>query len=84
MRKHVCLLLAFFIFAFFGAAYQTPIKPAAARETPKKNSETSAPSEHGIVPEEKLSTTQHTIQVNGRSLNYTATTGLMPLKDEAG
>jgi carboxypeptidase C (cathepsin A) len=84
MRKHVSLLLAFFIFAFFGAAYQTPIKPAAARETPKKNSETSAPSKHGIVPVEKPSTTHHTIKVNGRSLNYTATTGLMPLKDEAG
>jgi len=84
MSKHVCLLRAFFIFAVFGAAYQMPIKPAMAQETPKKESQTSAPSEHGIVPVEKPSATQHSIEVNGRSLNYTATTGLMPLKDGAG
>jgi hypothetical protein len=48
--KHVCLLLAFFIFAVFGVAHQAPIKPAMAQETPKIKSKASPPSGHGIVP----------------------------------
>jgi carboxypeptidase C (cathepsin A) len=84
MNKPVCILLAFFSSALFGAAYQAPIKPAMAQEAPKVKSETSTPSGHENNPVEKPSATQHTIKVNGRSLNYTATTGLMPLKDEAG
>jgi carboxypeptidase C (cathepsin A) len=55
-----------------------------AEEAPKTKSATAVPSEYGIVPVEKPSFTNHTIEVNGRSLNYTATTGLMPLKDEVG
>jgi carboxypeptidase C (cathepsin A) len=85
MKKHFCRgLLAFFIIVVFAAAYQVPIKPGIAQETQKTKGETSAPSEPGIVSVGKPSTTQHAIEVNGRSLKYTATTGLMPLKDEAG
>ncbi|RPI25075.1 MAG: peptidase S10 [Acidobacteria bacterium] len=35
-------------------------------------------------PEEKPIETKHEIQVNGRSLKLTATTGMMPLKNEKG
>lgn len=85
MRKYLCAsLLSLFIFMIFAVAYQVPIKPVIAQETQKKRSETSAPSEPESIQGEKLSATHHTMEVNGRNLNYTATAGFMPLKDEAG
>src|SRR6185369_1166873 len=36
------------------------------------------------LTEEKPVVTKHTIQSNGRSLSYTATTGFMPLKNAQG
>ncbi len=35
-------------------------------------------------PEPKLSVTEHFIKINGKKLNYTATTGSIQLKDDAG
>jgi carboxypeptidase C (cathepsin A) len=35
-------------------------------------------------PEPKLSVTQHFIEINGKKLNYTATTGSIHLKDDTG
>ncbi len=36
------------------------------------------------LPEPKLSITQHSIQIEGKKLSYTATAGYIQLKDEAG
>jgi carboxypeptidase C (cathepsin A) len=38
----------------------------------------------GEAQTHKLSVTHHTINVDGKSLSYTATAGFMPIKDEAG
>src|SRR6185369_11280204 len=36
------------------------------------------------TPEEPPVVTRHSIQVGGRTINYTATTGLMPIKNREG
>jgi len=36
------------------------------------------------LPEPKLSVTHHSVQIGGKQLNYTATTGYIQLKDETG
>jgi carboxypeptidase C (cathepsin A) len=45
--------------------------------------DTAKPEAHKLT-EEKPVATKHSIQLNGRALNYTATTGFMPLKNAQG
>src|SRR5579872_316103 len=40
--------------------------------------------EHAGAAEEKISTTQHTMRLDGRELKYTATTGTLPIRLENG
>ena len=65
-----------------------PVFPLAAQE--KQYGAPQAPGKSLIqeppkeIPEEALSTTHHSINVNGKNLHYTATAGYLPMKDEAG
>ena len=67
---------------------QLILKQIAAQETSKGAAGT--PEKSTIrdtgkeFPLEKLSVTHHTIKLNGKILNYTATAGYMPIKDESG
>jgi carboxypeptidase C (cathepsin A) len=54
-----------------------PVLPAAAQEDKAKEKDVKP-------PEEKVSTTRHTITLDGQALAYTATAGNMILKDEEG
>jgi len=45
--------------------------------------ETNAPPGATTIPEKPV-VTHHSIKVDGTALNYTATAGFLPLKDEAG
>lgn len=57
--------------------------PALLAQAPDKGA--SKGSEKPVEkPEEKPSVTKHSITVNGKTLNYTVTTGLMPLKNATG
>lgn len=59
-----------------------PRRPPFARgEAPTSASTPSAPAAPAV---EALSITHHSITLGGRTLDYTATAGLMPLKDETG
>ena len=69
------------------------LRPPAATPTPAKGTKTDAPAdkdkdakekEKKEVVEEKPVTTQHELRLPGRVLKYSVTTGLMPLKNEAG
>lgn len=46
--------------------------------------ESAKPEPASPFKEEKPSVTHHSIQLNGRTLNYTATAGMMPLKNDHG
>lgn len=53
--------------------------PANRPAEPQRAAERPAP-----VPEEPPVVTKHEIKINGRVLKYTVTTGMMPLKNQAG
>lgn len=65
------------------APAQTPAgeAPAAAK---KEEAEGKEPERNKDAPEEKPVVTQHTLRAGGKTLGYGVTTGLMPLKNEAG
>jgi len=64
------------------------VRPTVAEETPKEDLEKSEKAEAKApakaLPGEKASVTHHSIKINGHTLDYTATAGYMPMKDEAG
>lgn len=55
--------------------------PAASTASPQTAGEQKAPAP---PPVEKLSTTKHTVQIDGKPVNYTATAGTMVLRKEDG
>ena len=57
----------------------------ADESTQVSGNEKARSDEHKIVlKDEPPIVTQHQITVGGRTLSYTATTGMMPLKDDKG
>ncbi len=68
------LPIAVLLISALNAWSQTPTPPAAAKPVPPP-----APKE-----EEKPIVTKHSIQLGGKTLNYTATAGMMPIKTDAG
>ena len=69
-------------------ACQVTLRPILPQETRKNGFETSkesAANDFGKeFPTEKLSVTNHVIELNGKTLNYTATAGCLQMKDESG
>jgi carboxypeptidase C (cathepsin A) len=61
-----------------GATDHPKKKEEAPKETPKKDEKKDA------AEKERLSVTRHSVFVGGRTINYRATAGMMPLKDESG
>ena len=60
-------------------------KPLLAEEKISEATETGAEKKVSEkIPEPKLSVTHHSIEINGKGLNYAATTGYIQLKDETG
>lgn len=51
-------------------------------ETPKDETKTVESNPKPIIPEDQAVVTEHSISVNGRQLDYTATTGIMVFKAE--
>jgi carboxypeptidase C (cathepsin A) len=75
------LALAFLIMN--GAAQAPePEKPAESKSTEKTGEKPAEKPKE--PPEEKLVVTHHEIRVNGKALKYTATTGLMPIRNAKG
>lgn len=60
------------------AQHEDAAKPAAAKADVQKAVETKS------GPEAPPVQTHHTLHVNGQTLNYTATAGMMPLKNDKG
>ena len=65
------------------APAQTPAGEATAGAK-KAEPEGKEPERSKEAPEEKPVVTQHTLRAGGKTLAYNVTTGLMPLKNEAG
>jgi carboxypeptidase C (cathepsin A) len=65
-----------------------PFHPLTAQQTkknlPQAPEKTALKESSKALPEEALSVTRHSIAVNDRNLNYTATAGYLPMKDESG
>ena len=84
MMKRVTMLLLFAGLAFAPAHAQQrpqqPPQPPAAREEPgnQPRVEVAGPAE------EKISTTQHVVHLDGREIRYTATTGTLPIRLDDG
>jgi carboxypeptidase C (cathepsin A) len=61
--------------------------PALSAEAGKSAGEVSKPGSQAAdkeLPEEPLATTQHSILLRNQTLNYLATAGYMPIKDDSG
>ena len=65
-------------------ACQATTNPFVAQEASKSSQQTREGSKAKELPEETMSITHHSIKVNGMTLNYTASAGRLPMKDEAG
>ena len=100
MRKTLfAVVLSLSVFSLFAQSPETapnrqPAPSGARRETPAQDSE-----EHSEAPRQgedkrdnarppdahdRISTTQHTITIGGQTINYTARSGFMIMKDEEG
>ncbi len=58
--------------------------PVAAQETPAAPAAPPSAKENKEAPKDNISTTSHTITVNGEAIKYTARAGTMIMKDEDG
>ena len=62
--------------------FQAPVTPSPRpTETPQPNSNQSTPARPAPSPDEPPIVTKHSVRVGNRTLNYTTTTGFMPLKN---
>jgi carboxypeptidase C (cathepsin A) len=77
-----CLSSAAALIALPGAALGQA--PAAAATPGKPADAAAAPAPEKKPPEEKVSTTRHTLTLDGRKIAYTATAGNAVLKDDDG
>jgi carboxypeptidase C (cathepsin A) len=80
MVKHLC---------YFGLAAVLGATPLIAQgrggQQQQQNSESSGPREEFAGPaEEKISTTSHTVRLDGREIKYTATAGTLPIRLDNG
>ncbi|MES1241847.1 MAG: peptidase S10 [Acidobacteriota bacterium] len=73
MRK-ACSLLPILLLVLLAA----PVRAQETQKEPAKEDKNAKP------PEEKVSTTRHTITLGGQAIAYTATAGNLVLKDEEG
>ena len=82
-RTSVCLFaVLLFSLSTFGQRNRPPAPaPAASPADPAKPSGTPAPEAKKEQPEQPPIVTHHEIHVGGKILHYTATTGMMPLKN---
>jgi carboxypeptidase C (cathepsin A) len=87
-HSYIFIISSLLILIVCQVACQVIIKPISAQETSKGVG--GSPEKSTIIDTgkefllEKLSVTHHTIKLNGKTLNYTATAGYMPMKDESG
>jgi carboxypeptidase C (cathepsin A) len=72
MSKKIILFALFFFFPFGTALAEAPAKEPASRETGE------------AAPREKLAVTHHSLLINDRAFDYTATTGRLPVVDKSG
>jgi carboxypeptidase C (cathepsin A) len=86
MKKIVSISLAasLLVLILSLCACQATTNPFTAQETSKSSQQTRGGSKAKEPPEEKISITHHSIKINGMTLNYTASAGCLPMKDEAG
>ena len=88
MRIRSLLLGTLASFFLVGPALaQRPDAPggrAATRGDSGASGDSSSKDSIGVAAVERVSTTQHTITINGKSVPYTATAGTMVLRDPAG
>ena len=76
MRLIVCLLVSWSFLSWGMLRGEAPEKPAGKAESKAEPKSEDKP--------EKKSVTEHALTVNGQKIEYTATAGLLPLKDAEG
>lgn len=64
--------------------YQGPEPAQAASQPVRPGRQATLPADSAPAAMEKTSVTHHAIQIDGRTLRYTATAGLMPIENEHG
>src|SRR5690242_20746209 len=85
MRMRLLLLgTAASFLAVGSAAAQRPATPGGRGGGRGPAAEGGAADDVGVPAVEKVSTTQHTITINGKTIPYTANAGTMVLRDETG
>ncbi|MGH9409637.1 MAG: S10 family peptidase [Vicinamibacterales bacterium] len=66
------------------SAQQRPGAPGGRPGAPGAQGENQNQNEEGVEPVENVSTTQHTITIDGKAVPYTARAGTMIIRDDAG
>src|SRR2546425_12026636 len=86
MKKTLATLLLAFAPALI-AQERRPGQPSAAPGPGSKETDAPEKAERAATketPRDQISTTQHSVTVNGQTISYTARAGTMVLKDEEG
>ena len=89
IRRVFCLIsaLGFFVAAGQASAQRRgtpPSTPAESAEKPKDEKKEEKKDDKDKKPEEKTSTTKHSVRIGGQDVKYTATAGTILLKQEDG
>ena len=83
MTRHV-LIASLFVLMSVPSFAQGRGAPPPAAPNPQADSAAAAREEHFGPAEEKVSTTSHTVRLDGRDIKYTATTGTIPIRLDNG
>lgn len=84
MRVGLVLLASALIVVPAGVAAQRPLTPEGRAAARAGGGDSTSTDSVGVPPTERVSTTQHTITLNGKTISYTANAGTMIIRDGAG
>jgi len=84
MKRYVLIASLFALISIPSFAQGRGAQPQAAPANPQGDSAAAAREEHFGPAEEKVSTTSHTVRLDGREIKYTATTGTVPIRLDNG
>ncbi|HEX3703580.1 MAG TPA: hypothetical protein VHU82_09625 [Vicinamibacterales bacterium] len=83
MNRHL-LIATLFVLAAAPSFAQGRGAPPAAPPNPQAEAAAASREEHFGPAEEKVSTTSHTVRLDGRDIKYTATVGTIPIRLDNG
>ena len=85
MKKHIAIVALLFVWAAAAPFAQGRGGQQPQPQQPQAQANQNGPrEEYAGAAEEKISTTSHTIRLDGREIKYTATAGTLPIRLDNG